>query len=218
MEAIPRFAHRRAHTGVVNWTHAFANGRMVNEARAGYIRLVGGIDTPTTSQLWKEFGFKGSFDREDINGLPLFAVTGYAGLGDRSFAPDPRKNDIRQFVESFSWNVGKHALKFGTNIRQFVQYTGITNFARGQYNFNGQFTSARAGTGTGDAFADAFLGLTNTARLSTPLDIRQPSIAYEYLRSGQLQDQPHADFQPRRPLRISAAVYRAEQPPAELLR
>ncbi len=169
-----------AHTGVVNWTHAFANGSMVNEARAGYIRLVGGIDTPTTTQLWKEFGFKGSFDREDINGLPLFTVTGYAGLGDRSFAPDPRKNDIRQFVESFSWNVGKHALKFGTNIRQFVQYTGITNFARGQYNFNGQFTSARAGTGTGDAFADALLGLTNTARLSTPLDIRQPSIAYEY--------------------------------------
>jgi hypothetical protein len=31
----------------------------------------------------------------------------------------------------------------------------------------------------GDALADAFLGLTNTARLSTALDIRQPSIAYE---------------------------------------
>lgn len=169
-----------AHTGVLNWTHAFSNGRMVNEARAGYSRLVGGIDTPTTTQLWKEFGFKGSFDREDINGLPLFAITGYASLGDRSFAPDPRKNDIRQFVESFSWTLGKHALKFGTNIRQFVQYTGITNFARGQYNFNGQFTSARAGTGVGDALADAFLGFTNTARLSTPLDIRQPSIAYEF--------------------------------------
>ncbi len=169
-----------AHTGVANWTHAFANGRMVNEVRAAYVRLVGGIDTPTQSQLWKDFGFRGTFDRRDINGLPTFTPATYAAVGDRAFAPDPRKNDIRQFVESFSWNAGKHALKFGTNIRQFVQYTGITNFARGQFNFNGQFTSARAGTGTGDSIADALLGHTNTARLSTPLDIRQPSIASEY--------------------------------------
>ncbi|MSV28610.1 MAG: TonB-dependent receptor [Bryobacterales bacterium] len=169
-----------ANTGVVNWTHAFANGRMVNEARLGYIRLVGGIDTPTSTQLWKEYGFRGTFDRADINGLPLFSPSGYASVGDRSFAPDPRKNDIRQFVESFSWNAGRHALKFGGNIRQFVQYTGITNQARGTFGFNGQFTSARAGTGFGDAIADTLLGLTNTTRLSTPLDIRQPSIAQEY--------------------------------------
>lgn len=198
----------RAHTGVVNWTHAFSNGRMVNEVRAGYSRLVGGIDTPTGSQLWKEFGFKGSFDRQDINGLPLFTITGYAGLGDRSFAPDPRKNDIRQFVESFSWNAGKHALKFGANIRQFVQFTGITNFARGQYNFNGQFTSARAGTGVGDALADALLGFTNTARLSTPLDIRQPSIAYEYY----VQD----NFKISRTLTLNLGVrYEYQQPYTE---
>lgn len=169
----------RAHTGLFNWTHTFANGRMVNEARLAYSRLIGGIDTPTQTQLWKEFGFRGSFDRADINGLPLFAITGYASLGDRSFAPDPRKNDIRQFVEAFNWNAGKHALRMGGNIRQFIQYTGITNFARGQYNFNGQFTSARAGTGVGDPLADALLGLTNTTRLSTPLDTRQPSMAYE---------------------------------------
>jgi len=166
-----------AHTGVLNWTHVFANGRMVNEARVSYSRLTGGIDTPTGTQLWKEFVFRGSFDRPDINGLPLFAVTGYASVGDRSFAPDPRKNDIGQLVEAFNWNAGRHSLRFGGNLRQFIQYTGITNFARGQYSFNGQFTSARAGTGVGDPLADALIGLTNTARLSTPLDTRQPSLA-----------------------------------------
>ena len=195
----------RANTGVLNWTHSFANGRMVNEARVGYIRLVGRIDTPTQTQLWKEFGFKGSFDRPDINGLPLFTLTGYAGVGDRSSAPDPRKNDIRQFVESFSWNVGKHAFKFGGNIRQFVERTGLTNFARGQFNFNGQFTSARAGTGAGDAFADALLGLTNTTRLSTPLDIQQPSIAHEYY----AQD----NFKVNRKLTLNLGVrYEYQQP------
>jgi hypothetical protein len=197
-----------AHNGVLNWTHVFANGRMVNESRLAYSRLVGGIDTPTRTQLWKEFGFRGSFDRADINGLPNFALAGYASLGDRSFAPDPRKNDIRQFVEAFNWNAGKHALRFGGNVRQFIQYTGITNFARGVYNFNGQFTSARAGTGLGDALADALLGLTNTTRLSTPLDTRQPSIAYELY----LQD----NYKLSRTLTLNLGVrYEYQQPYTE---
>ncbi|MBI3683770.1 MAG: TonB-dependent receptor [Acidobacteria bacterium] len=169
----------RAQAGALNWTHSFASGRMVNEARLAYSRLTGGIDTPTREPLWKQFGFKGTYDREDIRGLPVFSITSYASLGDRSFAPDPRKMDIRQFVESFSWTVGKHALKMGGNIRQFIQWTGITNLARGQFGFNGQFTGRDAGRTLGDALADTFLGLTNTTRLSTPLDIRQPSFAYE---------------------------------------
>ncbi|MGH9631275.1 MAG: carboxypeptidase regulatory-like domain-containing protein [Bryobacteraceae bacterium] len=75
-----------AKTGVVNWTRAFKNGSMVNEARLAYNRLVGTINTPTTEQLWKQFGFKGTFDREDINGVPLFQPAGYRNIGDRSFA------------------------------------------------------------------------------------------------------------------------------------
>jgi len=197
----------RAHTGLVNWTRVLTP-RMVNEFRVSYSRLVGGIDTPTRTQLWKEFGFRGSFDRPDINGLPTFSPAAYATVGDRSFAPDPRKNDIRQIVEALNYNAGRHAIRFGGNIRQFVQYTGITNQARGVYNFNGQFTSARAGTGVGDALADAFLGLTNTTRLSTPLDTRQPSIAYE----AYLQD----NFKVNAKLTLNLGVrYEYQQPYTE---
>ncbi|MBI3281039.1 MAG: TonB-dependent receptor, partial [Acidobacteria bacterium] len=163
-----------AKTGVVNWTRAFPNGSMVNEARLAYNRLVGSIDTPNTEQYWKQFGFKGTFDRRDINGIPLFQPAGYRNIGDRSFAPDPRKQDVRQFVDTFSWSHGKHALKMGVNIRQIIQYTGITNFARGVYTFNGQFTRAVAGTQTaGDSLADALLGLTSNAQLSAVLDNRR---------------------------------------------
>ena len=75
---------------------------MVNEARAAYNRLVGTINTPNTEQYWKEFGFKGTLDREDINGAPLFQPAGYRAIGDRSFAPDPRKQDVRQFVDTIT--------------------------------------------------------------------------------------------------------------------
>ncbi|MGH9658797.1 MAG: TonB-dependent receptor domain-containing protein, partial [Bryobacteraceae bacterium] len=169
-----------AKNGVINWTRAFVSGAMVNEARVAYNRLVGTINTPNTKQYWKEFGFKGTFDRGDINGVPLLQPAGYRAIGDRSFAPDPRKQDVRQFVDTFSWNRGKHALKMGVNIRHTIQYTGITNFARGVYTFNGQFTRTVAGTQTGgDALADALLGLTSNAQLSAVLDNRRHNRSQE---------------------------------------
>ena len=131
----------RANTGVINWTSVMG-GALVNELRFAYNRLVGGIDTPTREQLWKDFGFLGLFDREDIKGLPVFRPSGYQNIGDRNFAPDPRKQDIRQLVESFSVTKGKHSLKMGTSIRNFIRWSGITNFARGRFDFNGQFTRA----------------------------------------------------------------------------
>jgi outer membrane receptor protein involved in Fe transport len=170
-----------AKNGVVNWTRAFRNGGMVNEARFAYSRLVGSINTPNTEQLWKEFGFKGTFDRPDITGVPLFQPAGYRNIGDRSFAPDPRKQDVRQLVDTLSWNRGKHALKAGVNIRNLIQYTGITNFARGVYSFNGQFTRAVAGTQmAGDSMADALLGLTSNAQLSAVLDNRRHGWSHEF--------------------------------------
>lgn len=169
----------RARTGVVNWT-AVLGGSMVNELRVAYNRLVGGIDTPTQTQLWKEFGFKGLFDREDINGLPDFRPSGYRTIGDRNFAPDPRKQDVRQIVESFSMTKGSHSLKMGVNVRNFVRWSGITNFARGRFWFNNQFTRAVAGVrGGGDGLADSLLGLTSNMRFSTPLNVRRHAYAYE---------------------------------------
>ena len=172
----------RAHTGVVNWTAVIPGGAMVNELRVAYNRISGGIDTPTQEQLWKNFGFQGLFDREDINGLPVFRPAGYQNIGDRNFAPDPRKQDVRQVVEAFSWTKGKHAMKMGGSLRNFVRWSGITNFARGRFDFNSQFTRPVAGQagGGGDAIADALLGLTSAGRISTPVDTRRHSWAHEY--------------------------------------
>lgn len=170
----------RAHTGVASWTAVLPGGTVVNEVRLAYNRLVGGIDTPTREPLWKEFGFRGLFDREDIRGLPLFQPSAYQNIGDRNFAPDPRKQDVRQLVDTLSWNRGKHAMKMGANVRNFIRWSGITNFARGRFDFNGQFTREVAGAGSGgDAIADALLGLTSNMRFSTPVNVRRHAWSYE---------------------------------------
>jgi hypothetical protein len=171
----------RAKTGVLSWTTVVPGATKVNEIRVAYNRLVGAIDSPTRTQLWKEFGFLGLFDRQDIKGLPSFQPSGYQSIGDRSYAPDPRKQDVRQFVDTFSWNKGKHAMKMGTNIRNYIRYSGITNFARGVFSFNGQFTRARAGSPTGgDAVADSLLGLTSSITFSTPVNVRRHAWSYEF--------------------------------------
>ena len=68
----------------------------------------------------------------------------------------------------------------GVNVRNFVRWSGITNFARGRFFFNGQFTRAVAGVrGAGDGLADSLLGLTISVRFSTPLNVRRHAYAYE---------------------------------------
>ncbi|MEZ5353215.1 MAG: TonB-dependent receptor [Bryobacteraceae bacterium] len=170
----------KAHSAVFSETHIFGGASLVNEFRLAYTRNAGLIDTANRERLWEQFGFKGLFDRADIAGLPFFSLTGFANIGDRSFAPDPKNVDVRQLVDNLSWNRGRHSVRFGGNLRQFLRYSGTTDFARGRFFFNGQFTAAQAGRGAGNSFADALLGYTNTASLSTPRDATQVSLAQEY--------------------------------------
>ncbi len=170
----------RGNTGVLSWTALLPGGTKVNEMRVAYNRLKGGIDTPTQTQLWRDFGFQGLFDREDINGLPAFRPTGYQNIGDRNYAPDPRIQDVRQFVDTFSWNKGKHSIKTGVNLRNYIRWSGITNFARGRFDFNRQFTRSMAGGGSGgDGIADALLGLTSNTTLSSAVNARRHAWSYE---------------------------------------
>jgi hypothetical protein len=169
-----------AHAAVFSHTHVFSGANVVNEVRAAYSRNDGKIDTPNQERLWEQFGFKGTYDRADITGLPLFNLTGYTSLGDRSFAPDPKTVDVKQLVDNVTMTKGRHSLKFGTNIRNFRRYAGTTDYARGIFGFNGQFNFQQAGRGNGNSLADALLGLTNTARLSTPRNATLFSTAAEF--------------------------------------
>jgi len=169
-----------AHAAVFSHTHIFPGANVVNEVRVAYSRNDGKIDTPNRERLWEQFGFRGTFDRADITGLPLFTLAGFTSLGDRSFAPDPKIVDVKQLVDNVSLTKGRHSLKAGTNIRNFRRYAGTTDYARGVFGFNGQFTFAQAGRGNGSSLADALLGLTNTARLSNPRNATLFSTGYEF--------------------------------------
>jgi hypothetical protein len=147
-------------------THVFsANG--VNELRVGYSNNRNDQLSPVERSLYEEFGIKGVPAFEGLTGLPTFTVANYTGLGNRTFTPNPKKAELWQINDNFSWFRGAHTLKFGGEIWRLSTFAGTSNNARGSFNFSGQFTARTPGQGIGNAVADLLLGLTSQGSITT---------------------------------------------------
>ena len=153
---------------VGNWTRLFSV-TVVNEFRMGFTRNESDQLAPAEKSLYDEFGIKGVPQFEGLTGLPQMGLTGFAALGDRTFAPNPKRTGVLQFIDNVSWVAGNHTWKFGLDARRAGNYAGTSSNARANLSFNGQFTSRLAGTGLGSALADLLLGQTNNATLTTLL-------------------------------------------------
>ncbi|MBV9305547.1 MAG: hypothetical protein JOZ45_05395, partial [Acidobacteriaceae bacterium] len=88
---------------------------------------IGGIDT-SISEYW---------------GVPVFQFGGGAisTVGECSDCPFVNHDTIFQWTDNFSWTVGKHSFRFGTDDRR-VRYNQIgAVVARGRFTFNGTYTA-----------------------------------------------------------------------------
>jgi len=139
----------------------------VNELRVNYTQNDSDQLALATESLYDQFGVKGVPQFEGLVGLPTFNVTNYSGLGDRTFAPNPKQAKVYQINDGFSLNQGSHNLKFGGEVWRIRGYSGASSNARGIFAFSGQFTSRAPGQGTGNAIADLLLGMTSAAALTT---------------------------------------------------
>jgi hypothetical protein len=149
-------------------THIFSTS-VVNELRIGFTRNKSDQISPASQSLYDQFGVKGVPQFEGLTGLPTFTITNFAALGDRTFAPNPKRVGVFQLTDNLSWTRGNHGFKFGGDLRLRQNFAGTSNIARGSFTFNGQFTSRTPGAGAGSALADLLLGLTSAAQLSTLL-------------------------------------------------
>ena len=149
-------------------THVFSSA-LVNELRIGFTRNTAEQLSPATASLYDQFGIRGIPQFEGLTGLPTFTVVNFAALGDRTFAPNPKRVNVFQVTDNVSWTSGNHGIRFGGDLRFRRNYAGTSNIARGSFTFNGQFTSRTPGSGIGSPIADLLLGLTSAAQLSTRL-------------------------------------------------
>ena len=103
--------------------------------------------TTATESLYSAFGIQGVPATPGLTGLPQIALTGFASLGDRTFAPNPKRTGVLQFIDNATWIRGNHSMKFGFDARRSTNFAGTSSNARGNISFNGQFTSRVPGTG-----------------------------------------------------------------------
>ncbi|MDQ6699387.1 MAG: carboxypeptidase-like regulatory domain-containing protein, partial [Acidobacteriota bacterium] len=134
---------------------------IVNEFRFGYSRFFNsaGRELAFKRDVVTEIGVPGLKGGAPVTyGIPAIGFARYSGFGDDSEGPYANDNNAMQFVDNLSWIRGKHAFRFGGEIRR-DSYNQVGNqFARGSFVFDINATRNPAlGTG-GDDFADFILG------------------------------------------------------------
>ena len=150
----------------------------LNEVRISYVReAMGQESAPLHTGSPASFGFTGitpgpppslqSLPVIDILGGPYFQSHGSGSGGGTDF------QNVYQVQDNFSKISGRHAMKFGADLRS-IQYTQQL-----AYDFDGDFFFGGGGPySTGDPFADFVLGL--------PDSYSQGSAHTQYLRSKQV--------------------------------
>jgi hypothetical protein len=136
----------------------------VNEARLGFNRLkfLNGLPEPV-------FQVGGA----DSN-LPRFLPSGYAAMGGAGSYTGTQgggtvlaRNNTYQAYDNYSWQKGRHGLKFGAEILQINYGRYETPNPLGTFNFTAGYTSRTAANdNTGNSLASMLLGLPQQASRS----------------------------------------------------
>lgn len=144
---------------VGNYVHTFSPNTL-NDFRFGYTRRSlqrAGVEleTPPSQSLdIPGIPSNGAFN----TALPVFNIAGYQQIGSPSNTNSNFKTDVTEFVDTVSRLMGRHALKFGVDIRwerlDVIQPPNPT----GVFQFSQLFTDLPGTKGTGDPLASFLLG------------------------------------------------------------
>ena len=151
----------------------------VNEARFGYNALFNNITQQLAGiqDVSGEIGVPVKVTDKNSWGIPNISLAqNLTSFGNPTSSPFQIDNKYFQFVDNFSWVIGKHSLRMGGEFR-INQFPQLGNeFPRGQFLFNGQFTntitptSATAATQSGGyTGADFLMGTPNNSIIAVAL-------------------------------------------------
>jgi outer membrane receptor protein involved in Fe transport len=151
----------------LNYLHIFRSD-LINEARLGFTR------TETHQRGYLQgydyasyFGIPGVTTDPKLIGIPHFAITGIAALGDANNMPVDFVVNNFEYADTLTWVKGRHVVKGGFSIlhTQFNQ----------PYNNNNRGTLTITGSWTTQPYADFLLGLLNAST-------RQVGVTNNYFR------------------------------------
>ena len=139
--------------------HTFSPNK-INEVKIGYTRYVVNATQNFAGQdLASQYGIPGIFDPTRAlatGGLPYMGFSDLSPLGTTDWFPEFLRENNYQYLDSFTYLRGRHAWKFGADVRRRMHAFFQTQNGRGDMNFDSQFTSD-LNTGTGGAALASFL-------------------------------------------------------------
>ena len=125
----------------ISYVHVFSPS-IVNDLRYGWNRFAEGFFPQDQGFHPSSIGLcAGSFATQCAgsgpadSGLPVFSVGSFAQLGATSSVPRHRVDANNQIIDGLSWNVGKHALKFGFEYRRTSVTQFFDKYFRGRLGF-----------------------------------------------------------------------------------
>jgi len=153
------------HQGMLG--HTFVLGpNKVNEFKFGLSRIEGinGNLNTNRNDIVSDLGIPYVL-KDPLNwGIPFNQFTGFTAFGDPANGPYASWNTIFQWSDNFSWNKGKHSIKFGGEYQRTRFNLSGNDVARGRFTFNGQYTSAIGAAPTQqNSIADYLLGLMSNS-------------------------------------------------------
>ena len=148
--------------GNVSWNKVLSATR-VNTAAVTFSRLaMHRYDQNDFNNIVSQLGIQGiGFGGSGAFGAPFFNVQGYSPMGDNYSATPMKAWDTAiEGRDTFSWQKGRHSLKFGASYTKYIWPMWGFFQNRGYYQFtNGYTTEFATNDGTGSALASFLLGL-----------------------------------------------------------
>lgn len=149
-------------SGTLGYTHVFSPTLLL-DAHAGILRWYANSEV-----FGQQYASATAIGIPGINydslrgGLPAASITGFAGLGDASSAPEDSRTTTFQYDAEITKVAGTHTVKTGISFLR-DRFNAFTSFpARGTFGFNGQFTSQIGHPNSLAALADFAIGAEDT--------------------------------------------------------
>jgi hypothetical protein len=138
----------------------------VNEARWGYSEIMNSIQEQLggVENVTKDLGIPISLAAGDLWGIPQINLSNnLSGFGNSTNGPYIFHNKYHEFVDNFTWNLGKHSIRFGGEYRHNEFPSFGNEYTRGSFTYSGAYTADPTSAGTnkltpGYSGADLVLG------------------------------------------------------------
>jgi hypothetical protein len=132
-----------AEQSALGYTHTFSP-TLVNVIRAGINFLQTSRVSPSASDLTdipSTFGIQGIPQLALNGGLPAFGINGLSTLGSNAFLPSDEVTSTFQITDDVTKILGKHTFKMGFEWQHVKFSTLQPPWSRGEYDYNGDYTS-----------------------------------------------------------------------------